>query len=114
MDAIEFIKEKERMCKAYGSCFLCPAWLDERCIVVMRSGFAPEQQIITVKEWAAAHPRKTRQSVFLDKYPNATVNAKGLVDIWPCAVEKNIQNARYCNSLSCEDCRREFWMQEVE
>jgi hypothetical protein len=113
MDAIQFLKEKERMCKTCGSCLLCPAWLDNECIVNARSSFAPEQQINTVKVWTEQNPRKTRQSVFLEQYPNAIVNAKGTVEIWPCNVEKNMQNVTYCNSLSCEDCRRKFWMKEV-
>ena len=73
-----------------------------------------EQQIRIVEEWLVAHPRKTRQSVFLEQYPNTRISAKGIVDIWPCEVEKNMQNVIYCNSLSCADCRREFWTQEVE
>lgn len=114
MDAIKFIEEKERMCQACGSCPLCPAWLDNQCIVSLRSGFAPEQQINTVKVWSEQHPRKTRQSLFLEQYPNAMVTCKGIVKIWPCDVEKNMQNVIYCNSHSCADCRREFWMKETE
>lgn len=31
MDAVNFIKEKERMCNTCGSCLLRPAWLDDGC-----------------------------------------------------------------------------------
>ena len=41
MDVVEYIKEKERMCKASGSCPLCPACLDDGCAVGLRSGVAP-------------------------------------------------------------------------
>ena len=61
MDAIQFIKEKERMCNAYGSCVLCPACTGNECDVGLRSTVDPEQQVNIVKEWSAAHPRKTRQ-----------------------------------------------------
>ena len=114
MDAIKFIKEKERMCEACGSCILCPAEMDGSCAVGLRSGVSPEQQINIVKEWTKQNPRKTRQSVFLEQYPNARVTAKGIVNIWPCEVENNMQDVVYCNSLSCADCRREFWTQEVD
>lgn len=69
MDAVKFIKEKERMCKTSGSCPLCPAWLDDECIFHVRSSFDPEQQVNTVKVWAEQHPAKTRQDVFLEQYP---------------------------------------------
>ena len=119
MDAVKFIKERDRMCKSFdGGCKGCPAFNaleDELCCAVGQgSPLDATAQIVMVEEWSAAHPRKTRQSVFLEQYPNARVAAKGIVDIWPCEVETNMQNVTYCNSLSCEDCRREFWMQEVE
>jgi hypothetical protein len=57
MNTVNFIKEKERMCKTCGSCLLCPAWLDGGCIFSVRSNFAPEQQVNTVKVWAEQHPR---------------------------------------------------------
>lgn len=111
MDAIKFLKERRRMCKSYEGCKEC-ALNGTAC-----GGFLTidaERVVSCVKEWSAAHPLKTRQSVFLEQYPNARVTAKGIVDIWPCAVEKNMQGVVYCNSRSCADCRRKFWTQEVE
>lgn len=112
MDAIEFINERQRMCATFiGGCTGCP--LDG----TLCGGFnkvEAERLVGAVEEWSAAHPRKTRQSVFLELYPNARVTTDGTVDIWPCDVAKNMQNVVYCNSLSCIDCRREFWMKEVE
>lgn len=112
MDAIEFINERQRMCAAFtGGCTGCP--LDG----TLCGGFnnvEAERLVGAVEKWSVQHPRKTRQSVFLEQYPNARVHAEGIVDIWPCEVEKNMQNVIYCNSLSCIDCRREFWKEEVE
>ena len=112
MDAVKFIKERQRMCASYkDECDGCPLkW--NNCDRL--GDINPELVVNAVDAWSAAHPHKTRQSVFLEQYPNARVAAKGIVDIWPCEVEKNMQNVIYCNSLSCADCRREFWMQEVE
>ena len=96
-------------------CEGCPAYRAGcGCIFSVTHGSTPEEQADIVETWSTAHPRKTRQSVFLEQHPNAKLNAKGIVDIWPCEVEKNMQNVTYCNSLSCEDCRREFWTQEAE
>ena len=74
----------------------------------------PEQQIKIVKEWIEQHPRKTRQSVFLEQYPNAKVEGDGVPCVYPCQIEHDMDNVMYCNTQSCVDCRRKFWMQEVE
>lgn len=112
MDAIKFLKERNRMCKTIGSCY--DLGCSNSCKFAMENWASPEQQINLVKEWSAAHPCKTRQSVFLELYPNEKVTTDGTVDIWPCNVAKNMENVINCNSQSCSDCRREFWMQEVE
>ena len=116
MDAVKFVKEYLRMCTKVDECEDCPVHKTDFCTVPAkeRSQNSAEKIVELVDEWSVAHPPKTRQSVFLEQYPNARVGAKGIVDIWPCKVEKNMQNVTYCNSLSCEDCRREFWVQEVE
>lgn len=117
MDAIEFLKEKERMCKACGSCLLCPAWLDDGCSINVRSGFAPEQQINIVKEWAAAHPRKTRQSVFLEQWPDTQLDKNGNVIICPkqlCRGEAFYKLIAACRGTNCNECRRKFWGKVVE
>lgn len=117
MNAIQFIKEKERMCKTCGSCILCPAWFDDGCVVGLRSGVAPEQQINTVKEWAAEHPRKTRQDVFLEQYPEAQIADNGVLDVCPAPIfHSHRRDGGGCIDFhkKCVDCRREFWMQEVE
>lgn len=116
MDAVKFVKEYLRMCTKVDECEDCPVCKTDFCTVPAkeRSQESAEEIVELVEAWSAAHPRKTRQSVFLEQYPNARVTGKGIVKIWPCDVEKNMQNDIYCNSLSCEDCRREFWMQEVE
>ena len=114
MDAIKFIEEKERMCRTCRSCILCPAWLDDGCVVSVRSGFTSEQQINTVKAWSEQHPRKTRQSVFLEQYPQADIDNTGLLILCPKRISADIRVTVDCLRKSCSDCRREFWMQEVE
>ena len=116
MDAVKFVKEYLRMCAKVDECKECPVYKTDFCTVPAkeRSQKSAEKIVELVEEWSAAHPRKTRQSVFLEQYPNARVTAKGIVNIWPCEVEKNMQDVVYCNSLSCADCRREFWTQEVD
>lgn len=111
MDAVKFIKERDRMCRFYhhaGDCYQCPA-KDCECSVL--EGMVDDDNIVTiVEEWAAAHPRKTRQDVFLEQYPEASIGDNGVLAIDPCKVEKTIK----CNGMDCSKCRREYWSQEVE
>ena len=117
MDAIQFIKEKERMCKAGGSCILCPACLDGACAVGLRSSVAPERQINLVKVWAEQHPAKTRQDVFLEQYPEAKIDLNGVLMVCPAPIFLSHRGkgggCSYFNK-NCAVCRREFWSQEVE
>ena len=117
MDAVKFIEERNRMCKSFDKyCYGCPAW-DGSCKLGTGTYLKCEaaKQVEIVEEWSAAHPRKTRQSVFLEQYPNAkVVGDTGVPTVYPCYIEQGMDDVKYCNSLSCSECRREFWMQEVE
>ena len=117
MDALEFLRERRRMCDSHKSCRGCPLeW--GKCVV---SDVAPDEdykRIITaVEQWSKENPRKTRQSVFLEQWPNVRLDANGLIDIPPCRVDSKqhpFNGKDCCESKSCDACRREFWMQEVE
>lgn len=120
MDAVKFIKERDRMCKSYydaekGYCSDgCPAH-DVQCSDLDGLSTDDEELVTLVEKWSAAHPRKTRKSVFLEQYPNAKVVADTDIPcVYPCDIEQGMEDVNYCESLSCYDCRREFWMQEVE
>lgn len=116
MDAVKFIKERDRMCRFYhhaGDCYQCPA---KDCECSALEGMVDDDNIVTiVEEWSAAHPRKTRQSVFLEQYPNAVLDKDGVLRICPSSVGGDIPKKYKCLCLTdCSACRREFWMQEVE
>ena len=115
MDAVEFIKERERMCKSFDKCsFGCPAW-DGSCKLETGTYLECEadKQVEIVKEWSAAHPIKTRQSVFLEQWPEAQIDDNGVPCINPCQLLEEYRSDDGCTA-SCTNCRREFWMQEVE
>lgn len=113
MDAVKFIEERNRMCYSYAeSCDRCPLYT-EPCHAFRNVN--AERVVGVVEEWSAAHPRKTRHSVFIEQYPEAKVDSiTGVPIVYPCQIEQGMENVTHCNSLSCSDCRREFWMQEVE
>lgn len=117
MDAVKFIKERSRMCKSFNRCSDgCPAWggsckLETGTYLECEA----EKQVEIVEEWAAAHPRKTRQSVFLEQYPDAKIDSDGVIAICPTAFSSAYRDdIGKCAWVSCAKCRREFWMQEVE
>ena len=105
MDAVKFIEERNRMCGTMSE-----VW-----------GVDAAQIVKNTEEWSAAHPRKTRQSVFLEQWPEARIDkTTGVLTICPAELTKECRDDRgACGAYSretcvCKPCRREFWMQEVE
>lgn len=117
MDALEFLKERKRMCKSYEKCKGCPL---ERGICSFSSTLPYrdcERIIATVEQWSKEHPRKTRQSVFLEQYPDAKIDKAGCIDVCPYLVSATHRDkSGNCaeDGAECSNCRRMFWMQEVE
>lgn len=116
MDAVKFIEERKRMCESFGErCIECPGF-DEfegtLCLVDRESTLNAAAQIAIVEEWSAAHPRKTRQDVFLEQHPNAKLT-DGIVTICPKVIDISL-SCPMPTFIDCPDCRRKFWMQEAE
>ena len=121
MDAVKFIEERRRMCKSFDAgCNGCPAFNvcnNLCCAVGNESTLDAIAQIAIVEEWSAAHTRKTRQSVFIEQYPDAVLDGFGVLRICPIYISADYRdNCNGCKNIGkkCSDCRREFWMQEVE
>ena len=111
MDAAKFIQERNRMCRSFGgSCNGCPADKNICC-----SAFAWQEELVAIVEkWSKENPRKTRQSIFLEQYPNAkcvdgvlVFCPKWIDTCFSCLIDDN-------NNVDCATCRHEFWMQEIE
>lgn len=98
MDAVKFIEERNRMCGTMSE-----VW-----------GVDAAQIVKNTEEWSAAHPRKTRQSVFLEQWPQADIDNTGLLILCPKRISADIRVTADCLRKGCSDCRREFWMQEVK
>ena len=107
MDAVKFIEETRRMYKVTG-----------KHLPTLAEGIPAEDVVKEIEEWSAAHPRKTRQSVFLEQYPEAELIKDGVISICPMSVSAAYRNKTGgCASPTrprCADCIRDFWMQEVE
>ena len=117
MDAVEFIRERNRMCDCSLDCAACPAGRTPCGLNGGPSVESVEKLVQIVEEWAKAHPPKTRQSEFLRQWPEARVDKDGILSICPAEIAKNQRNEYGgCANLmeDCRKCRREFWGQEVE
>lgn len=101
MDAVKFIEERNRMCGTMSE-----LW-----------GVDAAQIVKNTEEWSAAHPRKTRQNVFLEQYPEAQIAANGVLDVCPAPIfhsHRREDGGCRDSHKKCIDCLREFWTQEVE
>lgn len=117
MDAVKFIEERTRMCKTYFGCSGCPACDNGSCRFSITLGDRPDKQIEIVAEWSAAHPRKTRQDVFLEQWPEAMIESDGVIAICPTALDKSYGKTHCSHILTkagCDSCRRKFWKKKVE
>ena len=113
MDALKYLKTLRRMCN--GEC--------RECEYEKRSGVDPctvwqydhpEEAVAIAEQWAAARPIKTRQSVFLEMFPNAPIFPDtGIVKMSPCEVDAVLRGN--CPGVGCRlECRKKFWLAEVE
>lgn len=114
MDAVEYVKQRERMCDYYVNCGDCPASKYERCASLNEI----PNLVPIVEKWAKEHLVKTRQSEFLKQWPDAEISDDGLLSIAPCQLDVRLIHGK--SQKDCEDrgvcnkCRRDFWLKEIE
>lgn len=117
MDAVEFLKQFNRMCKTYNDdgCKECPAY-KYRCGEEFDE--QEEDGVSIVEQWAKEHPVKTRQSEFLKQWPDAEIGDDGYPSVTPCQLYKDMEekdeNGVCCKNCGCGICRRDFWLKEIE
>lgn len=106
MDAVKFVEERRRMFAVTG---------ENPKYSLFNMSTCAEDVVKEVEEWSAAHPRKTRQSVFLEQWPEAEIDKSGCLMLCPLTVSAEHRDRHgECTKLVCSGCRRKFWMQEVE
>ena len=116
MDAVEFVKERQRMCKSYGEgCLGCP--MDGGPCGGYRDVDA-ERLVGAVEAWSTEHPRKTRQSELLKIFPDAVIDTNtGAVLICPATISNSYRDEEgICKQVGvyCCDCQSRFWLEEIE
>ena len=118
MDALELIKERNRMCHYYND---DPLYRPYKCMECLLHEYdagcntvdgITEDYIAIVEQWSSEHPRKTLKDAFLEKYPKAPL-VYGVPNVNPCCLDGDFDSP-LCGLNQCAQCRNDFWMQEVE
>lgn len=113
MDVMEFFSGFRRMCKSSNDCAKCE-YHGDKCNNVI--DFL-EKTVAAVEQWSKEHPRKTRQSEFLERYPEAQIDDNDVLSVCPAVISpSHRKDGGGCFNIhkKCTDCRRQFWMQEAE
>lgn len=112
MDALEFIKAIKQMLSAGAN----DSTVQKYISAYKKNDY--EEMVKAAEQWAAEHPVKTRQSVFLEQYPEAAISKDGAIAICPLAISAAYRHGNGAcnkgNSDTCADCKRQFWSAEVE
>lgn len=119
MDAVEFLKEKVRMCESYkDSCAGCDLYnffkeSNMHCIEFLEC--CPEESVSLVEQWSQSHPQKTMMQDFFEKFPNAPKDEKeGGVPKSVCPKQLGYTNKNEdCTELFDCDCLK-CWSRPLE
>ena len=112
MDASEFLRESDRMCRSYENCDGCPGF-ENACYQRSEDRHKNSEGVVaTVQQWAKDHPIKTRQSEFLKMFPNAKTR-NGIIALCPQDTCKNYEPDDECDYTECALCRKRYWLTEV-
>lgn len=108
MNALEFAKERRRMCKTV-ECVDCPL-ANTRCQIGIADDISEDERIVEVVEkWGEEHPVKTRQSEFLKLHPHTVLDNDGIIR----ACVSDMECDFICNG-NCVKCRKDYWLKEIE
>ena len=112
MDAVKFIKEKQRMCGT-TKCRDCELHREKNemgmdCYTLINN--YPKEAVAIVEKWSQEHPRKTMQQDFLEKFPKAELDENGAPNFCP-------EDLGYCKETYCDknahDCVK-CWNRPLE
>ena len=103
-----------RMCKKHKNCRGCPLSIALNgikfvCLDLIKEYTDKANEIIL--NWCKEHPVETRQDRFLKMFPNAALSNR-IIKI--CPEEIDIKNSINCGKQSCDICRKNYWLAEVE
>lgn len=114
MDAVEYLKQKNRMTNNCTiACNTCPLAIENNnrnlvCANLERHYI--EEAVAAVENWAKEHPVRTYKSVFLERFPDAKVEHSGTP--CPCIIYIFGEKAKpvNCGTSGCVYC----WNREAK
>lgn len=111
MDAVEFMREKNRMCRSIRYCKSCGIWerkpIGEDCASYTEQHI--ECVVKVVEKWSRENPEKTRKGELLKMFPRSSIGEDGIL---PCPLIYDSEIS--CEGMSdCDLCKRGFWLTEV-
>lgn len=114
MDAVEYVKQRNRMCDYYTNCTECPAGYYDGC----SSLEGVSELVPIVEQWAKEHPVKTRQSELLKLFPEASILGDEYLNICPAQISNECRDKEtggcYDSGMDCGKCKHDFWLKEIE
>ena len=121
-EKVKLIRDYARMCESKIGIYCDECELNKNkkyssCELFMMK--EPKKAVEIIEKWSDEHPTKTRQSVFLERYPDTAKDENGVIDIAPCVIERSRFmkiGESTCNTPKklCGQCRHEYWNEEVE
>ena len=109
MDAIEFIKERNRMCNYYkskGCCEdkSCPASY-HCCLDFLSVEYDGFKLVDDVEKFSSEHPQKTMLQDFLEKFPNAKLEEGSPPDCpYMYGYTSKNDDDNFCPGHTCFEC----------
>ena len=114
MDAVEYVKQRNRMCNYYVNCSECPVGQYKVCASIV----GIPKLIPIIEQWAKEHPVKTRQSEFLKIFPEASMLNDEYLNICPAQISSECRDREtggcYDLGMDCGKCKHDFWLKEIE
>lgn len=100
MDAVRYLKEKERRCDSFddhcAGCEIKSAKNGMTCGAYIKK--YPEQAVAIVEKWSAEHPKETRLARLLKNYPNTPLLNKDGIPVYVCAAHLGLMDIDDCDN----------------
>lgn len=123
MEAIKYLKTRERLCRN-NKCETCPLYKTNNganMVCTKLEEEMPEKMVKMVEKWGKEHPGVTRMSEFISEHPNAEVGKykkEKFIDICPQKIDNKfkcrIEGYSTAYSGNCYACKIQYWNEEVE
>lgn len=113
MDAVEFLRAKDRICRDSEECETC--MLKAECFDYYHlSTHYWDEMVATVEHWVRDNPERTRQTELLKMFPDCKMDS-GVPAICPKTVDSSYREDCHIigNNRCCKDCRNAYWSARV-